>query len=331
MKALKDYFRNQFLIGAAVNQSTIDTDQELLNKHFNSITAENEMKFEEIHPEPNQYNFEIADKFMQFAEDNGIGLRGHTLVWHNQTPDWFFVDNKGNDVGRTELLRRMKEHIDTVVKRYKGRIYAWDVVNEAVEDHGEQIYRQSKWLTIIGEDFIDYAFRYAHEADPDALLFYNDYNESNPVKREKIYQLVKGMLDRGVPIHGVGLQAHWSLYHPTYGEIEAALKRYAELGLTLHITEMDVSVYAFDDKRTDLTEPSKEMLFLQAERYDRFFELFNRYAEHISSVTFWGVRDSYTWLNDFPVRGRKNWPFLLDANGQPKPAYDHIITKKESV
>lgn len=149
------------------------------------------MKPEHMQPEPNKFTFEVADKMIQFAEDNGMQLRGHTLVWHNQMPDWFFTDENGNDVSREELLKRMKDHITAVVSRYKGRIHAWDVVNEAVEDRGEEMLRKSKWIDIIGEDFIDYAFKFAHEADPDALLFYNDYNESHPEKREKIYQLVK--------------------------------------------------------------------------------------------------------------------------------------------
>ncbi|HHU19282.1 MAG TPA: endo-1,4-beta-xylanase [Bacilli bacterium] len=325
MKTLKESFKDKFLVGAAVNAETIENDQELLKKHFNSITAENEMKPMHMQPEQGNFTFEVADKMLQFAEDNGMELRGHTLVWHNQMPKWFFEDENGNDVSRDELLRRMKAHIDAVVTRYKGRIHAWDVVNEAVEDRGEQIYRQSKWIDIIGEDFIDYAFKYAHEADPDALLFYNDYNESHPNKREKIYQLVKGLLDRGVPIHGVGLQAHWNLYDPSYENIEAAIKRYSELGLQLHVTEMDVSVFEFGDERTDVKEPTKEMLHLQAERYERFFDLFTKYQEHLTSVTFWGISDAYTWLNDFPVKGRKNWPFVLDEKGEPKPAYHRIV------
>ncbi|WP_017472988.1 endo-1,4-beta-xylanase [Amphibacillus jilinensis] len=325
MKALKDQFKEQFLIGAAVNSETIKADQALLKTHFNSITAENEMKFENIHPKPDHYDFKEADQFLAFAENHHMQMRGHTLVWHNQTPDWFFHDHSGQQLSRLELLNRMEAHIHAVVTRYKGRIYAWDVVNEAISDEGNVLYRQSKWLEIIGDDFIDYAFRFAHEADPDALLFYNDYNESNPQKREKIYQLAQGLLSRDVPIHGIGLQAHWNLYDPSLQDIEAAIKRYAELGLTLHITEMDVSMFRFDDKRTDLEKPTKEMLALQAERYANFFELFTTYDQAISSVTFWGVSDRYTWLSDFPVRGRKNWPFLFDQNGAAKPAYHHII------
>lgn len=325
MKPLKEHFAGKFLVGAAVSKYTIEKDQELLKKHFNSITAENEMKPMHMQPEQGKFDFEVSDKMVQFAEDNGMEVRGHTLVWHNQMPRWFFTDENGDDVTRDELLKRMKDHIDAVVTRYKGRIHAWDVVNEAVEDRGEETYRSSKWVDIIGEDFIDYAFKYAHEADPDALLFYNDYNESHPNKREKIYHLVKGMLDRGIPIHGVGLQAHWNLYDPVHQDIEDAIKRYSELGLQLHVTEMDVSMFEFNDERTDVKEPTKEMLHFQAERYERFFDLFTKYSDNVKSVTFWGISDAYTWLDDFPVRGRKNWPFVLDEKGEPKPAYHRIV------
>lgn len=324
MTSLKTYFEDKFKIGAAINTRTIKEEAPLLKEQFNSITAENEMKFEEIQPLKGQFNFEISDQFLNFAEENGMGLRGHTLVWHNQTPDWFFKDEEGNDVTRDVLLERMKEHIETVVGRYKGRIYAWDVVNEAISDEEGVFLRPSKWLDIIGEDFLDHAFKFAHAVDPEAKLFYNDYNESSPEKREKIYTLISGMKARGVPIHGMGMQAHWNLYDPSLKDIEDAIVRYSELGVEIHVTEMDVSVFKFDDKRTDLTEPTPEMETLQAERYEAFFDLFKKHASKITSVTFWGVSDRYTWLNDFPVRGRKNWPFLFDGNNEPKEAFKAI-------
>ncbi|MCZ0704275.1 endo-1,4-beta-xylanase [Natronobacillus azotifigens] len=330
MNTLKEQFQTDFIIGAAVNKYTDQSEQELLKQHFNSITAENEMKFENLQPEKGKYTFDVADQFVAFAQGNDMKMRGHTLVWHNQTPDWFFLDDDGNDVSREELLARMKEHIFTVVSRYKGKIHAWDVVNEAVLDEGDDLYRQSKWLNIIGEDFIDYAFHYAHEADPDATLFYNDYNESDPVKRVKIYQLVKGLLDRGVPIHGIGLQAHWNLYQPSIKDIKQSIESYAELGLKIHITELDVSMFSFEDERKDVTSPTKEMLYLQAERYQQFFKVFHSYRDVIESVTFWGISDAYTWLSDFPVVGRKNWPFLFDESGNTKPAFDRVISVKDN-
>lgn len=322
--ALKDMFADDFRIGAAVNPLTIQSQEELLAYHFNSITAENEMKFASLQPEEGVYTFEEADRLAAFAQKHGMAMRGHTLVWHNQSSGWLFEDKQGNAVDRATLLERMKSHIHTVAGRYKGGIYAWDVVNEVIADEGDELLRRSKWLDIAGPEFIARAFEYAHEADPDAALFYNDYNESNPGKRDKIYTLVKSLLDQGVPIHGIGLQAHWNLYGPSLDDMRAAIDKYASLGLQLQLTELDLSMFRFDDERTDLTEPSAEMLELQAERYEGIFKLLKEYRDVITSVTFWGAADDYTWLNDFPVRGRKNWPFLFDEQHRPKPAFHRI-------
>ncbi|MDQ0253218.1 endo-1,4-beta-xylanase [Evansella vedderi] len=327
---LHEAFKQHFLIGAAVNPLTLDTQSELLKHHFNSVTAENEMKFVSVHPAENEYTFDNADRLMSFAKENGMGVRGHTLVWHNQTPNWMFEKADGSTVDRETLLARMKSHIETVMTRYKGSIYAWDVVNEAVSDKSEELLRPSKWLDIAGEDFISKAFEFAHTADPDALLFYNDYNESVPEKREKIYTLVKSLKDKGVPIHGVGLQAHWNLESPSLDLIRQAIERYASLGLKLHITELDISVFNHDDRRTDLKEPTTEMMERQAERYGQIFKLFKEYSEYITSVTFWGAADDYTWLNNFPVRGRKNWPFPFDAEHKPKQSYWELVNVANS-
>lgn len=322
--SLKDLFAEDFRIGAAVNPRTIQTQEKLLAYHFNSITAENEMKFESVHPSEDEYTFEEADALVNFARKHGLAMRGHTLVWHNQTTDWLFRDGQGGQVSKEVLLERLRSHIQTVVGRYKGDIYAWDVVNEVIADEGDQLLRTSKWTDIAGGDFIAKAFEYAHEADPNALLFYNDYNESHPHKRDKIYTLVKSLLDQGVPIHGIGLQAHWNLYDPSLDDIRAAIEKYASLGLQLQLTELDLSVFRFEDKRTDLTEPAPGMLERQAEVYEAVFRLLKEYRDCISSVTFWGAADDYTWLDDFPVRGRKNWPFLFDEQHRPKPAYYRV-------
>lgn len=323
--SLQKVYEKYFNIGAAVNLRTIDTQKELLAKQFNSITAENDMKFEELQPVEGQFTFEKADKLAAFAHGSGLKMRGHTLVWHNQTPEWVFQDAHGEEITRDQLLQRMKDHITTVMQRYKGQIYCWDVVNEAVTDEGPELYRKTNWLEIIGTDYIEKAFEYAHEADPDALLFYNDYNESNPEKREKIYQLVKSLVEKGVPIHGVGLQAHWNLENPGIEEIRSAIERYASLGLQLQLTELDVSVFQFDDGRTDLTEPTTEISEKQAERYQQLFQLLRDHRDIITAVTFWGAADDYTWLNDFPVKGRKNWPFLFDENHAPKESFWKVI------
>lgn len=322
---LKAVFADDFRIGAAVNPQTIIAQEALLSHHFNSITAENEMKFERLHPEEEVYSFEAADELAAFARKHGMAMRGHTLVWHNQTTDWLFEGKAGGVVDKDTLLARLKSHIETVAGRYRGEIYAWDVVNEAVADEGGELLRRSKWLEIAGPEFIAAAFRFTHEADPQALLFYNDYNESNPQKRDKIYTLLKSLLEQGVPVHGVGLQAHWNLYEPDLDQIRCAIETYASLGLQLQLTELDLSLFRFGDLRMDLQTPPAQLLELQAERYEAVFRLLKEYRGVISSVTFWGAADDYTWLDDFPVRGRKNWPFLFDEQHQPKPAYSRIV------
>lgn len=325
--SLHSIYRDYFSIGAAVNSTTIHSEKDILAKHFNSLTAENEMKPVHLQPKENEFTFEKADEMMDFAEKNNMKFRGHTLVWHNQTPDWFFKENDGI-VSREMLLSRMEHHISTVVGRYKGKIGSWDVVNEAISDEVGEYLRKSKYLDIIGEDFIEKAFEFAHKADPNAALFYNDYNESFPEKREKIYQLVKSLIEKDVPIHGVGLQAHWNVKQPSIDNIREAIERYASLGMQLHITELDVSAFAWEDQRADLVKPTMEMAELQAQRYEQFFQLLREYKEVITSVTFWGVSDAYTWLNDFPVIGRKNWPFVLNEKGEPKDSFWKITNFK---
>lgn len=319
---LHELFKEDFLIGAAVNPTTIQTQTDLISTHFNSITAENEMKFVSVHPKEDVYTFEDADKIVNFAREKGLKLRGHTLVWHNQTAeDWLFYNEDGSLTDKTTLLSRMKSHIDTVMNHFKEDVYCWDVVNEVIADEGKDLLRSSNWLKIAGPDFIAKAFEYAHEADPNVLLFYNDYNESNPEKREKIYTLVKTLMDQGTPIHGVGLQAHWNIVNPSLDHIRAGIERYAELGLKLQLTELDVSVFNHEDHRTDLKEPTEEMMTLQTERYEQFFSILKEYRDVITGVTFWGAADDYTWLDHFPVRGRKNWPFLFDDKHQPKSSF----------
>jgi endo-1,4-beta-xylanase len=332
-KGLKDYYKDYFPIGVAVNPRMLDAGAEadLILTQFNSMTAENAMKMGPIHPEESRYNWEPADKIADFAVKNGLKLRGHTLCWHNQTPNWLFTDAEGKQVSKEVLLARLKKHIFDVVNRYKGAIYAWDVVNEAVPDgNGTEIYRKSKFYEIIGEEYIELAFRYAHEADPNAQLFYNDYNTEDKIKREKIYQLVKGLVDKGVPIHGVGLQGHWSLYEPTAQELEESITKFASLGLKVQITELDVSVYPKEHtirerKDTDKAEFTPEMNNKQAAHYKMLFEIFRKHKDKITGITFWNLSDRYSWLDNFPVRGRKDFPLLFDQNHQPKKAFWEVV------
>ena len=332
-KGLKDYYKNYFPIGVAVNPRMLDSgaQSQLILSQFNSMTPENAMKIGPIHPEENRYNWKDADKIADFAKSNGIKLRGHTLCWHNQTPKWFFIDSTtGKQVTKDVLLARMKRHITDVITRYKRTIYAWDVVNEAVPDTGIEIYRKSKFFEIIGPEYIEKAFEYAHEADPNAQLFYNDYNTENAVKREKIYQLLKSLKEKGVPVNGVGLQGHWSLYEPTASVLEESITKFASLGLKVQITELDVSVYAKQHERSK--EPYKgkaeytaDMEQKQAEHYKMLFEIFRKHKDVITGITFWNLSDKYSWLDNFPVQGRKDFPLLFDQNHQPKKAYWEVV------
>lgn len=331
-KGLKDYYKNYFPIGVAVAPRMMsDTSAEavLIKKHFSSMTAENAMKMGPIHPEENRYNWEPADKIVDFAQKNDLLLRGHTLCWHNQTPNWFFKKDS-QTVSKEELLKRLKTHITDVVTRYKGKIYAWDVVNEAIPDGNTEGYRKTLFYDIIGEEYIEKAFEFAHAADPQAKLFYNDYNTENALKRERIYQLLKKMKAKGVPIHGVGLQGHWSIFEPSAAELEESITKFASLGLELHFTEVDVSVYPKGHERS--SEPFKgkaeftaEMDDKQAAHYKMLFEIFRKHKDKITSVTFWNVSDKYSWLDNFPIRGRKDFPLLFDVNHQPKKAYWEVI------
>lgn len=334
-KGLKDYYVTYFPIGVAVNPRMMQPgpDADLIVAQFSSMTPENAMKMGPIHPEENRYNWRDADAIADFAQQHNIKLRGHTLCWHNQTPRWFFTDSTGKQVSRDVLLARLKRHISDVVGRYKGKIYAWDVVNEAVPDEGTDLYRKSKFLEIIGEDYIEKAFEYAHEADPAARLFYNDYNTENASKRDRIYQLVKKLKDKGVPIHGVGLQGHWSIYEPTAQELETSITKFASLGLKVQITELDVSVYPKEHVRrerkdTDKSEFTPEMNDKQAAHYKMLFDIFRKHKGVITGVTFWNLSDKSSWLDNFPVPGRKDFPLLFDQNGQPKKAYQAVTSFK---
>jgi endo-1,4-beta-xylanase len=332
-KGLKDYYKDYFTMGAAVSPRSLKTDEaSLVLQQFSSMTAENAMKMGPIHPRENEYAWAGADSIAAFAKRNQLKLRGHTLCWHNQAPRWFFTDSAGKPVTKEVLLQRLKDHITTVVKRYKGTIYAWDVVNEVISDKPDEYYRNSEFYKICGEDFIAKAFEYAHAADPDALLFYNDYNETNPVKREKIYQLVKRLKEAGVPVHGIGMQGHWALTEPTEQELDSAIRRFGELGLKVQVTELDISVYPkehssrerkAEDSDTTFTKEKEDR---QAEQYKMCFNLFRKYKHVLSAITFWNISDRHSWLDNFPVRGRKDYPLLFDAALKPKKAFWEVVT-----
>lgn len=324
--SLAEKYKDYFKVGAAVTVHDLDgKHKQILIQHFNSITPENDMKFERIHPEEGRYDFDKVDKMREFAIQNNMMMRGHTFVWHNQTPQWVFKE-KDKDAPRELVIERLKEHIKTLCNRYNDIVYAWDVVNEAVEDKTEKLLRDSPWRQTIGDDYIEIAFKIAKEYVKGGKLFYNDYNNEMPYKLEKTYKLLKDLIGKGTPIDGIGIQAHWNIWDKNLIEnLKKAIETYAQLGLEIQITELDISVFEFEDRRKDLTEPTDQMMELQAEVYEKVFEVFREYKDNITSVTLWGISDRHTWKDNFPVIGRKDWPLLFDIKGEPKKAFYRII------
>jgi endo-1,4-beta-xylanase len=350
--ALKNVFKNDFKIGAAVNRRHFFEEDTrgaaIVSTHFNSITPENVLKWALVHPELGRYDFAAPDRFVEFGEKRGMFIVGHTLVWHNQTPRWVFEDEKGNPVDRVTLLNRLREHIFTVVGRYKGRIKGWDVVNEALNQDGTM--RQSPWFKIIGEDYLVKAFQFAHEADPNAELYYNDYDLELPAKRAGGVELIKKLKAAGVSIFGVGLQDHHLMDWPLVADKDATIAAFSALEIKIHITELDVDVlprttkpgtdYAVDVPVTPQLNPYVDGLpdvkqLALAKRYSELFKVYLKHREAIERVTFWGVSDGDSWLNNWPMKGRTNHPLLFDRLGHPKPALKVLIdtvnaTHKES-
>lgn len=344
-RVLKDVFKNDFMIGAALNRRQIFEEDTrgaaIVRTHFNSITPENILKWALVHPDPNRYDFAAPDRFVEFGEKHGMFIVGHTLVWHNQTPRWVFQDEKGNPVDRETLLNRMREHILKVVGRYKGRIKGWDVVNEALNQDGTM--RQSPWFKIIGEDYLVKAFQFAHEADPSAQLYYNDYDLELPAKRAGGVELIKKLKAAGVPISGVGLQNHNQMDWPSIADEDATITAFENLGVKIHITELDVDVlprttkpgadYAVDVEVTPQLNPYVDRLpdaqqLALAKRYAELFQVYLKHRDAIDRVTFWGVGDGDSWLNNWPMKGRTNYPLLFDRLGRPKPALRAVIMLK---
>ena len=321
---LKDFYRDYFPIGVAVSPGALEGEQgEMIKKQFNSLTAENVMKPGPIHPEEDRYNWEAADQIVDFAVANGMKVRGHTLCWHNQTAPWMFVDDDGNQISKEIAFERLKEHIDQVVSRYKGKVYAWDVLNEAIVDDSDtsKVYRESNWYKICGEEYISKVFQWAHDADPNALLYYNDYNTENPVKREKIYQVVKKLQEEGVPIHGVGLQGHWNIGGPSEENIRESIDRFASLGLDVQITELDVVIYSSRADTMDMGfTPEREQR--QIDFYTMAFDVFREKKDAITGITFWNVHDGRSWLNR---NNRMVYPLLFDENLKPKKVFWEVV------
>src|SRR5574344_144204 len=342
-KTLKDAYAGKFVIGTAMNAQQINEEDtssvRVIKENFNAIVAENCMKAGPIQPKEGEFDFTLADKFVEFGVKNNMHVTGHCLVWHSQAPRWFFTDSLGNQVSPEVLKERMKKHIYTVVGRYKGKVKGWDVVNEAIEDDGS--YRKSKYYQILGEDFIKYAFQYAHEADPNCELYYNDYSEAIPAKRDGIARMLKKLKDQGIRIDAVGMQCHIGLDYPTLAEYEDAIKTYSALGVKVMVTEMDISVLptpewgrggdiatnvSYQEKYNPYTKglPDSARVALE-NRYSDFFKLFLKYDDAFTRVTVWGVNDGLSWKNGFPVRGRTDYPLLFDRKNEPKSVVKVLV------
>ena len=340
---LKDAAPPGMLIGVALgrNQTTGQDPHvaDLVPRHFNSLTAENELKWERVHPEPDRYDFGPADRAVAFGETHGLAVIGHVLLWHQQTPEWVFAGEDGKPLDRETALGRLRTHIQKVAGRYRGRIKGWDVVNEAVNDDGTL--RQTPWLEAIGEDYIARAFEFAREADPESELYYTDYNVWKSEKRAAILKLVTQLRGDGLRVDGVGAQGHWLLGDPSLAEIEAMITDVTEAGFKVPITELDVDPLPRDPRmygadlalKTQMREdtniyvdglPAEKQREL-AERYGGIFRLLVKHRDSVPRVTFWALTDAHTWLNGFPVPGRVNHPMLWDREGEPKPAFDAVL------
>jgi endo-1,4-beta-xylanase len=345
-KTLGEATKDKFLFGVAVNSRQfsggIPAESELIAKEFSAIVGENCMKPEPIHPEENRYNWEDADKLVAFGEKNKQVVTGHCLIWHSQIGKWFFTDESGKEVAPEVLKERMRQHISTVVGRYKGRIKGWDVVNEAFEDNGS--YRKSKFFQILGKDFIKYAFQFAHEADPGAELYYNDYNVERPAKCDAIVALVKELRAEGCRIDAVGSQAHMHMKSPSLEATETSLKKLKAAGVKILITEWDMSILPSPFEGAEISrnfsytkemDPYREAVPEDVQqkwnqRMLDMFGLFLKYSEVIDRVTVWGLTDNTTWLNNFPIRGRKDYPVLFDRNNQRKSIVEEMIRMAET-
>ena len=348
-KGYKDTYKDYFTVGVAVNMRNINDPAtvEIIKKNYNSVTAENDMKPISVHPREGEWTWDNADAIANFCRQNGIKMRGHCLCWHSQFCDWMFTDKNGKEVSKEVFYQRLRDHILTVVNRYKDVVYAWDVVNEAMSDAAggrgwggrePNPYRESRAYKLCGDEFIAKAFEFAHEADPNAILVYNDYNAFQPAKRDRIYNMVKKMQDAGVPITGIGMQGHYNSYGPDEAEVEEAIKKYSELVKHIQITELDIRLNEemggqLQFSRGQAGQAAPHLVTMQTDRYVKLFRLYRKYKDLIDNVTFWNVSDKDSWV------GVNNHPLPFDENLRPKavyyaiknfdPALDNIVPKED--
>ena len=343
-QGLKDVLGKYFLVGVALNTEQTGSSADsvaisAIETHFNSIVAENCMKPEALQPTEGKFKWRKADRLVEFGQKRGMAVIGHVLVWHSQTPDWFFRDAEGKPATKEQLIERMRTHIHTVVGRYKGRIKGWDVVNEAIEDDGT--YRQSPWYRIIGPEYIELAFRFAHEADPDAELYYNDFSMSKPAKRNKVCEVISSLKKKGLRVDAIGMQSHNGLSWPNLNDYEASMDAFAALGVKVMITELDLNVLPNPDsfggaevsqnfEYNQRMDPYKNGLPTDVEqrinqRWLALFSIYKKHSHQISRVTLWGLNDAQSWMNDWPIKGRTAYPLLFDRQSKPKAVVQDIL------
>jgi endo-1,4-beta-xylanase len=339
--ALRDAFREKFLVGGALNDRQFSgrdpRGEAIARTHFNTISPENILKWQSLHPEEGKFTFTGADRYVEFGEKNKMHIVGHTLVWHHQTPKWVFEGPDGKPASKELLKERLRKHIHTVVGRYKGRIAAWDVVNEALNEDGTL--RNSAWLKILGKEYISLAFQFANEADATADLYYNDYSLENEPKRKGATELVKWLQSQNIRVSGIGTQSHHMLDQPSIADQEQTIIDFGKLGLKIAITELDVDVLprprdhsgdivsvayreGLDPYKKNLPDEMQQRL---ANRYADIFRVYLKHHKLIDRVTFWCVTDADSWLNGWPVQGRTNYPLLWDRSGEAKPAFFWVI------
>ncbi|MBT5903273.1 MAG: endo-1,4-beta-xylanase [Opitutaceae bacterium] len=345
--SLADLYADSFKIGVALNPAEIRGEDpaaaRLIERHFNSYTAEDDMKWELIEPTEGNFDWSVADDFVALSERNDAFMVGHTLLWHSQTPDWVFEDSDGNPASREIVLARLKRHIEAVVGRYKGRVQSWDVVNEAFEDDGT--WRDTPWRRTIGPDFIARAFEFAHAADPEAELYYNDYNLFKAPKRNAVIKLVKALRAEGLPVHGVGIQGHYGIGYPPMDELEASIVALGKLDVKILVTELDISVLPFPSSAQQGADISlnfelraelnpyvdglpQDVSAALADAYRSLFELYLKHADVIDRVTLWNLTDASTWRNNWPMPGRTDHPVLFDRQNEPKDAFHALVNLK---
>jgi len=343
-QSLREAVGKYCLIGAAVNQWQSDGQvpkaDAVLQRHFNCAVAENCMKPEVLAPAEGVFDFRVADKFINYCERLNLKATGHCLVWHSQAPDWWFTNGYNASPAPKEVVKeRLIKHIKTVVGHFKGKVIGWDVVNEAIEDDGS--FRKSPYYNLLGEEFIEIAFRTAHEADPNAELYYNDYSMAKPGKREAVCRLIKNLKAKGLRIDGVGMQSHNGLDYPDLKEYEKSIDAFAACGVKVLITELDVNVLPnpegfggaaveqnFEFQQKYNPYPNGLSKDKQKELDNRWLDLFKIYYKHrsqIGRITLWGVCDGDSWLNGWPIAGRTNYPLLFDRNYEEKPIVNKII------